>query len=67
MSTNLKPTSKVIQISHEVISNETEKETGVYSVLTALCLNGSIWLYIRRRDRKPEWDCILEAPNNINN
>lgn len=51
MTENLKPTSKVIQISTTMIEYED------LLLLTALCEDGSIWqLY------NGKWECILEAP-----
>ena len=51
MTDNLKPTSKVIQIS-----TTTLRET---DLLTVLCEDGAIWEKYRG-----EWRCILEAKDN---
>ena len=62
MSTNLKPTSKVIQISTNAITNNEVSQTDM--ITTALCADGSIW---EKRYGYLGWHCILEAVKNINN
>ena len=62
MSTNLKPTSKVIQISTNAIENNESTQT--YMITTVLCEDGSIWI---KRYGYLDWHCILEAVKNINN
>jgi hypothetical protein len=50
MTENLKPTSKVMQISSHFINDGD-------LVLIAVCQDGSIWELFQNN-----WDCILEAP-----
>jgi hypothetical protein len=56
MTENLKPASKVIQISTSSVQNTISTQT--YIVTTALCEDGSVWEH--RMDHN-DWFCILEA------
>jgi hypothetical protein len=62
MSTNLKLTSKVIQISTNAIENNESTQTNM--ITTVLCEDGSIWI---KRYGYNDWHCILEAVEDINN
>ena len=57
----MKPTSKVIQIISENVSTEFTRRSGVMSIRTALCADGSIWQYHLCESQKDVWHCILEA------
>ena len=59
MTDNLKPTSKVIQISTSGIENTMSTQT--YMITTALCEDGSIW---EKQFEHANWYCILEAIDN---
>jgi hypothetical protein len=56
MTENLKPTSKVIQISSNIVE-QGRRYIECSSLITVLCENGSIW---QRFEDK--WTCILEVP-----
>lgn len=67
MTENLKPTSKVIQISTDILKIQDGvigfTTTKLCTQITALCDDGSIWLTNNMEKALGEsWYCILEAP-----
>ena len=67
MAENLEPTSKVIQISTDILKIQDGvigfTTTKLCTQITALCDDGSIWLTNNMEKALGEsWYCILEAP-----